>query len=122
MSGQPRTVDVYGQASRALGTPRAIEYQVFSQVTAELQQAQRQGDFPRLAEALGRNGKLWAALIADLSRSDNALPEALRAQLISLGTFVLRHTRLVLRREAEAQPILDVNLAVMRGLRGAVAA
>ncbi|MEO0428851.1 MAG: flagellar biosynthesis regulator FlaF [Pseudomonadota bacterium] len=109
---------VYGQASRALGTPRSIEYQVFAQVNGRLSAASGpEGTFPQLADALWENQRLWTALITDLAQTENALPEALRGQLISLGAFVMNHTRRVVAREAEVGPLVDINAAVMRGLR-----
>ncbi|MEM7530279.1 MAG: flagellar biosynthesis regulator FlaF [Pseudomonadota bacterium] len=108
----------YGNASKVLGTPRSIEYQAFARVNGQLTAAAGpEGDFPRLAAALWDNQRLWTALIADLASSDNALPETLRAQLISLGAFVMNHSRRVVAREAEAGPLLEINAAVMRGLR-----
>ncbi|MEM6943361.1 MAG: flagellar biosynthesis regulator FlaF [Pseudomonadota bacterium] len=109
----------YGQASRALGTPRSIEYQVFSRVTGRLRAAMApDAPFPDLAAALWENQRLWTALMGDLARADNELPEALRGQLVSLGVFVLSHSRRVMTREAAPQPLLEINTAVMRGLRG----
>ncbi|MEM9762154.1 MAG: flagellar biosynthesis regulator FlaF [Pseudomonadota bacterium] len=108
----------YGQASKVLGTPRSIEYQVFAQVNGRLAAASGpEGSFPQLADALWENQRLWTALISDLAQPDNALPEALRGQLISLGAFVMNHTRRVIARDAEAGPLVDINAAVMRGLR-----
>ncbi|MEM6676684.1 MAG: flagellar biosynthesis regulator FlaF [Pseudomonadota bacterium] len=109
----------YGAANRALGTPRSIEGAVLTQVTGQLRAATApDAPFPALVSAVDANRRLWTTLIADLGSSDNALPEALRAQLISLGIFVLRHGEKVVRREAEAGPILEINAAVIRGLRG----
>lgn len=41
-------------------------------------------------EAVAFTHRLWSALIGDLARPDNALPEELRARLISIGLFVLK--------------------------------
>lgn len=118
VTAQPPTIDIYGQANRALGTPRAIEYQLFGEVTAQMQRAVDRDDFPALAAALARNEALWSTLMTDLAGTENALPEALRAQLVSIGAFVLRHTRLVLARTATAEALVEINLTIMRGLRG----
>ncbi|MEL6197453.1 MAG: flagellar biosynthesis regulator FlaF [Pseudomonadota bacterium] len=112
------SADLYGRAGRTLGPPRAVEHQLFSQVTGEMQRAADADDFPALASALARNQALWTTLMADLAQDHNALPEALRAQLISVGVFVLRHTGSVLAREATPTVLVDLNLSVMRGLRG----
>ncbi|MEL6265465.1 MAG: flagellar biosynthesis regulator FlaF [Pseudomonadota bacterium] len=115
--------DVYGQARRATASPRAIEYAAFSRVTGQLTAAEAApGEMTRLAAALHDNNRLWMALAADLAGPENRYPDALRGQLISLGAFVLRHSRQVLAGEATLRPLIDVNMAVMRGLRGAEAA
>ncbi|MEM9147086.1 MAG: flagellar biosynthesis regulator FlaF [Pseudomonadota bacterium] len=113
----------YGDATRATGMPRDVEYRVFSQVTGRLSQALRDdAPFSELAAALHDNARLWTVLSVDLARPENELPEALRAQLISLGIFMRRHTDQVLRGEAEAGVIVDINTAIMRGLRGQLSA
>jgi len=101
MTLQAGSYNAYGAATVATGTPRAIEYQVFSQVTGELNRALQEGKS-----------------FADLAVRDNALPDALRGQLLSLAAFTKNHTTRVLEREAEAGVLVEINTAVMRGLRG----
>ncbi len=109
----------YGRATRALGTDRDVEYRVFGQVTGRLRHALREdAPFAELAGALHENTRLWTALAADLARPDNALPEALRAQLLSLAIFSVKHGQRVLAREAAAEVLVEINTAVMGGLRG----
>ena len=112
----------YARAVRAMATPRSIEHRVFSRITGRLQSAgQDAADFPELAAALHENLSLWTAIMADVCDSRNALPEGLRAQLAYLAQFTRVHTRKVLRGQADAAPLIDINAAVMRGLRGSVA-
>jgi len=111
--------NVYSDANRATGTPRSVEYQVFSQTTGQLNRALRASrPFSELAEALHENLKLWTVIAVDVTRSENALPVPLRSQLAGLAKFIRQHTRMVLRREAEAGVLVEINTAVMRGLRG----
>ncbi|MEM1356477.1 MAG: flagellar biosynthesis regulator FlaF [Planctomycetota bacterium] len=105
----------YGSARTVVNNPRQIEYQAFAQVTHRMRDAQ---DFPVLADALHRNLKLWTLIAADVAGQGNALPEALRAQLFYLAEFTRTHTASVLRGDAEAGPLVEINLAVMKGLRG----
>lgn len=119
MSAYGSTAAAYGAASRALGTPRSIEHQVFSQITGRI--ARAQGDkarFPELVAALHENQKLWSLLAADLAGPANALPNDLRGRLFALAEFVRVHTGKVLAREAEADILVDINTSIMRGLRG----
>jgi flagellar protein FlaF len=109
----------YGAATRALGDGRDLEYRVFGQVTGRLGHALRDGaPFSELAAAIHDNGRLWTVLATDLARPDNALPESLRARLLSLATFSASHGARVLRGEGDARVLVDINTAVMRGLRG----
>ena len=111
--------NLYGEATRATGTPRSVEYQVFSQVTGQLNRARREGEpFSRLATALQDNLRLWTVIATDVTSSGNELPLALRSQLAGLSKFVRVHTHKVLRREADAEVLIEINTAVMRGLRG----
>jgi len=41
----------------------------------------------------------------------------LRAQLVYLGEFTRAHTQKVLRGEADPAPLIDINSAIIRGLR-----
>jgi len=114
--------NAYGAATAAIGTPRTIEYSIFSRVTGQIKHAMGEDrPFSELAAALRDNQRLWTALTADLAASGNALPPALRGQLISLAKFTRDHTARVLRREAEPDILVEINTAIMRGLRGTAA-
>lgn len=119
MSVHTPAQNAYSDATRATGSPRNLEYQVFSQVTGQLNRALRDGrPFSELAEALHENQRLWTVIALDVIQTGNALPAALRGQLVSLAKFVRQHSFLVLRRDAEAGVLIEINTAVMRGLRG----
>ncbi|MEM1383314.1 MAG: flagellar biosynthesis regulator FlaF [Pseudomonadota bacterium] len=109
----------YGSAEKALGTPRSIEYQVFAQVTGRMRRASNaDGRFDELASALHENHKLWTTIMIDVANAENQLPDALRAQLFYLAEFTRAQTSKVLRREADIAALVEINTAVMRGLRG----
>ena len=72
-----------------------------------------------LKDALWRNMELWNALRADLLEDGNALPEALRAGLVSLSFAVNRNTQRVLRGEGGIDLLIHINRSVMQGLQGA---
>ena len=119
MSAHALSTNAYGDATRATGTPRSVEYQVFSQVTGRLNRAR--GDdrpFAELAAALDENLRLWMVIAADVTSPGNGLPVELRGQLAGLSKFVRVHTHKALRREADAEVLIEINTAVMRGLRG----
>lgn len=113
----------YLQSKKKTGSPRAIEYQVFARVTAKLKNAiASDASFAMVAEAVHQNTKLWTALMIDLADERNQMPDELRASLISLGEFSRKHGMLVLSGKETAEPLVEVNTSIMRGLRSADAA
>lgn len=100
-------------------SPRSIEAQLFAEITAGLVRAQRAGKpgFQDLVAALHKNRTLWEALLADLAQDSNVLPTPLKAQLIRLGHFVRQFTVGVLKGEDDVQALIDVNNAILEGLR-----
>jgi flagellar protein FlaF len=103
-------------------TERGTEYAIFARITHRLKaldEADR-STFPALAHAVTDNQRLWSTLAEDLMSERNLLPGALRAQLISLSEFVRRHSLAVLGGRASVVPLIDINTAIMKGLRGEV--
>jgi flagellar protein FlaF len=114
---QARTA--YTAAARPIRTARGTEYEAFAGITSRLRAAARAGDagFPALAEALHDNRRLWTIIAADVSDADNGLPKQLRAQLFYLAEFTTLHTGRVLSGAATVEALIDINAAVMAGLR-----
>jgi flagellar biosynthesis activator protein FlaF len=114
----------YGRPDAPARSPRTVEYDLFARVTRALAAAQTtagpagRADFAALARALHDNGRMWRVLAADVAEPGNALPAALRARLFYLYQFTEAHSRKVLDGTAEAGVLVDINTAVMRGLRG----
>ncbi|MCU9849955.1 flagellar biosynthesis regulator FlaF [Defluviimonas sp. WL0024] len=108
----------YASAATPTRTTRGTEYEIFARVTHRLKAAGRgDGDFIALAGALHDNRTLWTALAADVALETNALPKSLRAQIFYLSEFTTQHTRRILAGEAGADVLIDINTAMMRGLR-----
>ena len=107
----------YANSSAPTRTPRSTEYDAFAQITHRLKSASKSDSFSALAAALHENNKLWTLLAADVSDKDNALPETLRGRIFYLYEFTTQHSRKVLRKEASADVLVDINTAIMRGLR-----
>lgn len=108
--------------SSAIRPPREMEYDAFSQATAALRQAETGQALPDLAAAVHLNTSLWNVLLVDLMSPDNQLPPGLRGDLIGLALFSIRHGSRAASGTAEVAPLIDINLAIMRGLRGEIAA
>lgn len=109
--------NAYQSAQTASEDPRAREYRLFIRVTAQLQRAlDEQDEGPVLGLALHENRSLWNALMEDLSQEGNQLPQDLKAQLISLGIWVNRHSSSVMRGDAAIAPLIEVNKMIITGL------
>lgn len=110
----------YGRASQPVKTPRASEYEAVARITRELQRANstRQTDFPTFVTAVQANRRLWSAFALDLASEENALPLSLRAQLLSLASFTFKTSAQAIADTSSVQPLIDINLSVMRGLKG----
>ena len=110
----------YGQREAPVRTARAHEYDLLARCTQKMAMAwaRRKDDFPQLATAVTENLQLWCALAVDVADSGNGLPSALRAQLFYLYEFTTNHSRAVLANRASVEVLVDINTAVMRGLRG----
>jgi flagellar protein FlaF len=107
-------------AAAAVRTERASEYAVFARVTSRLKAVDEadKAAFPLLAQAVADNQLLWGTLAEDLMGDGNRLPPELRANLISLAEFVRRHGMAVLGGRASVAALIDINTAIMKGLRG----
>jgi flagellar biosynthesis activator protein FlaF len=69
-------------------------------------------------EALHFCRRLWAMLLEDLAHPDNALPNQLRADLISIGIWIMRETEEIrLGRSQNFKGIIDVSRVISEGLQ-----
>ncbi|MEJ2000455.1 MAG: flagellar biosynthesis regulator FlaF [Maritimibacter sp.] len=114
----------YATNKAPIRTPRGTEYEAFIRVTQRLKAAADKGDmgFADLAQALHLNRRLWTILASDVADKDNTLPQELRARIFYLAEFTTQHSRKVLKGEDTVLPLLEINMAVMRGLRSTVEA
>lgn len=119
MSAMAKAQSAYGTTARTIKSPRDVEYELMATITGRLRSAQSDkgpGAFPALAAAMHDNRRLWSAFATDLADSDNQYPRDLRARLFYLAEFVSQHTEKALAGDAPAGVLVDINLAVMRGL------
>ena len=110
----------YARPEAPQRNPRALEYDLLARATRALSQASaRKGEgYAALIAALDENQRLWSTLAADVAGSENGLPSRLRAQLFYLYEFTAQHSRAVRDHKASVDVLIDINTAVMRGLRG----
>jgi flagellar protein FlaF len=114
------SLQAYQQAATRAESPRETEYRLFAQVTLALMEAAKcePTDIRGRIDALDWNRRVWSTLGTVCADSDNGLPEALRASIISLSIWVGKHTSQVIRRTEDIEPLIEVNRMIMQGLRG----
>lgn len=119
MNSQRLAQRAYQSATAPIRTPRGTEYEAFARVTHRLTGFARNSadGFAALASALHDNRQLWTTLAAAVADADNGLPQDLRARIFWLAEFTESHSRKVLRGQAGVAPLIEINAAIMRGLR-----
>lgn len=120
MNAQAFARAAYGRPEGSHRNPRQVEYDLFARITRRLQDAcvLRGKDFPGLVSALHENLRLWRLLATDVSHPENGLPQQLRARLFYLYEFTDQHSRKVMSGNAAPEVLVEINTAIMRGLRG----
>ena len=110
----------YKNVSTSILGPRDIEQRVFQQSNGRLMAVRDNPDiaFAELAEAIYQNSKIWTTLAVDVFSDNNTLPESLRGQLASLALYAQKTGRVVLRKEASVDILIDLNSAIIAGLGG----
>jgi flagellar protein FlaF len=115
------SVKRYQHVQETSDDPRAVEHRALARVTGMLVSGAEKGG-PALAEACHMNRMLWTIFQTDLAMPENALPDTLKAQLISLSVWVQRYTAKVLFENASIDPLVSVNRSIMEGLAPAATA
>ena len=103
-------------------TPRGArerERQAIERSIESLEAADKAGVRSREAiEALLFVRRLWGVLIEDLADTENDLPQALRADLISIGLWVMREAEQIrLEKSANFKGIIEVSATIRDGLK-----
>lgn len=69
-------------------------------------------------EALNFTNSVWTALVRDLGSSDNALPRELRANLISIGLWLLREAEDISQgRTDNFEGLIEVSEIIRNGMQ-----
>ena len=115
------SLQAYQNVARSAESPRDAEYRLFGQVTRALMDAAKadKSDIRTRIDALDWNRRLWSALATDCADPSNRMPDAARAQIISLSIWVAKYTSQVMREGEDIDALIDVNRIIMQGLSGA---
>lgn len=113
-------IEGYGRNSVPIKSHRSAEYEAIAKISHRLRAAalQRQAHYPEFVEALSDNSRLWTTLAVDLAQPENALPKDLRARLFWLAEFTTHETNRILRNKGDVGVLIEINAAVLQGLRG----
>jgi flagellar biosynthesis activator protein FlaF len=86
---------------------------------ALLLEAQQKGASSREAvEAIYFVRKLWGIFIEDLAKAENGLPPKLRADLVSVGLWMMRESEEIRHgRSTNFAGLIDVSRTISEGLR-----
>lgn len=119
MNATLRAQDAYRRQSLVLRTDRGIEYDAFAWITHRLQTTASLGpnDFGVLVSALHDNRRLWTILVTDVADRNNPLPPEVKARIVYLAEFTRLHSTKVLRGAGSVDVLVEINSAIMRGLR-----
>ncbi len=101
---------------------RSNEWSALDNVISGLKTAREQGlGTSQARQALHDTMTVWSFLLDDLSNQDNNFPEQLRADLISIGIFVIKQVGRIYQAQSEdvdsdVSGLIDINTAIRDGL------
>jgi flagellar biosynthesis activator protein FlaF len=97
---------------------RERERQALDRAIELMERAEKAGTHsPETVEAIYATRTLWGILVEDLANPENALSEELRANLISIGLWVMREAEAIrLGRTKSFKGIIDVTAMIRDGL------
>jgi len=95
------------------------ERQLLTRSISLLMDASRAGaDSMEAIEALHFTNRVWTTFVEDLGNPDNALPKELRANLISIGFWLLRETEEVRQgRSQNFEGLIEVSQIIRDGIQ-----
>ncbi|MEQ1954257.1 flagellar biosynthesis regulator FlaF [Mesorhizobium sp. CN2-181] len=98
---------------------RDRERQLLNRSIALLDEARQAGaNSLKAIEALHFTNRLWTTFVEDLGNADNALPKELRANLISIGLWLLREAEEVRQgRSQNFEGLIEVSQIIRDGIR-----
>jgi flagellar protein FlaF len=97
---------------------RENERLAIEQSIALLRQAEAKGAGSREAvEAIFYLNRLWSFLLEHLARADNALPEDIRAKIISVGIWLLREADAISKGKSKNfAGLIEISAVIAEGL------
>ena len=121
MSKAQLAANGYSNSGERIKDFRTQEYDVIIGVTRELQKLRddANANFNDIVKVVHKNERLWITIGAQVAADTNALPQNLRASLLYMAKFVSHHSNKVLKKDGDLTILVDLNVSVLRGLKGA---
>jgi len=103
----------------SLADARDRERQLLSRSIDLLDAARQKGSTsPEAVEAIHFTNRVWMSLLQDLGSPENALPKELRANLISIGLWLLREAEEVRQgRSDNFEGLIEVSQIIRDGIQ-----
>jgi len=113
------SLNAYQRARTIVETPRQAEHRLMCEITGEMILARDAGHVKAaLMPALHRNREVWRTFSAVCGTAGNALPDGLRASIISLALWVNHFTSDVVAGRESIDDLIAVNRDIIDGLSG----
>jgi len=110
-------LSAYMNSSMNLRSSRQQELDVLHKINAGLAHAMLDpGKREDFHNALLRNQRMWNIFVVAMAEEDHPYSIELRAELISFGMWVNRHTQKVLREGADIKPLITLNKDLILGM------
>ena len=109
----------YAESSELSGCcQKSNEVEAINHLVASLKDAKIQGiQSPVGVKALYQTNLVWSYLLEDLCKPENALPDQLKADLVSIGIFILKEVgRLRQNEDGNIDTLIDLNAMISTGL------
>ena len=102
----------------SIKSQKQIESEAFLNVTRRLRASQhtKSCDYSSFVEAISKNRKLWTLLCTDILHPQNELSTQIKASIFYLNDFVQSYSGRILSEDITAEPLIDINLSIIRGL------
>jgi len=108
----------YAAVQKETTTGRELERAVLERATARLRAVDNVGaeSIAMVHEALRLNRNVWMTFAADLASDQNALPDDVKASMLSIAAFVERNTPAAATSQDARNALIDINTSIMQGL------
>lgn len=98
---------------------RSDEWEAFNRSIELMKEAEKDGlDSKSAIKAVHVTTVLWTWFLEDLAKPQNQLPKELRAQIISVGLWVLKEAESVRSKRSKSfKGLINVSEAIQKGLK-----